>query len=345
MQMININFSDCSRHLYVHKLNTVNKSGPSGMRKWLLESEHYIVTSANDNYVEICYYDEQEVLAVWANDISRLSCAAYESIANIKKSDITNKFVAWNLVQYYYSAFYSAHSILKVLGFGLIQIDGMIIDRLNRKALSVGVPFSNTICRGMYCLKFDANNKLVLYKVGRYDDSHKGLWRRFYEVLCVLTGEYIVTNSYGNDCVRLRQSSESISASLFGKVEQTDALDAQCRIDQLKSVMNARGDQNWLSTVRNMINYNHGLGSWYPYTNNSKNYEKVVLLKDICFSNFLDKQFLIESDDDDVLRFVKTCQLINALNYDLLQDLKRRNPDESSFLKAQVFKYINLMQS
>lgn len=345
MQTTNISFSDCSRHLYVQKLNTVNKQLDCGMRSWLFGSNHYVVTNSADNYVEVCYYDEKEVLAAWASDISRLSCAFLESVANIKVSDITNKFLAWNMVQYYYSAFYSAHSILKILGFGLIQLDGMIIEKLNRNAIAMGVSLSNEIKRGIYCIKFGVNNSLAFYKIGRYDDSHKGLWNRFYEVLCVLNGEYVITNSYGNDCLRLKEANEGVPMSLFGKVENSDALDAQNRIDQLKSVINMKGDRNWLSYIRNYVNYNHGLGVWYPYTDGSSNYDRVATMKDLCFQNFLDNQFDIGSADDEVIKFVKICQLVNAMNYDLLTDLKKRNPNTKSFLNDFVFKYVNLLHS
>lgn len=344
MPTTNISFSDCVRHLYVRKLNTISKCCVYGMRKWLFESEHYAVTDSQNNYVELCYYDEQELLSVWASDVSRLSCAAFESVANVKTSGITNKFLAWNLVQYYYSAFYSAHSILKILGYGLVQLDGMIIDRLSRKAMAAGITISSSINRGMYCIKFESNNKLILYKVNRYDDSHKGLWKRFFEILSVLNGEYVDTNLLNNDCIRIRQSNESIPLSFWGRVEQNDALDVQNRISQLKSIMNLKGDQNWLSYIRNIVNYNHGLGSWYPYFDYSRNYEKVVLFQKSCFENFLDKQFDVINSDDDILKFTKTCQLINAMNYDLLVDLKERNPESKSFIKDPCFKYINLLK-
>lgn len=132
--MKKVKFADCSRHLYVPKLNAINKVSRFGMRTWLIGSENFQVISSNDNWVEICYYDENEVLEALASDISRLSCAFLESVANVAESKITNKFVAWNLVQYYYAAFYSAHSILKILDFALIQLDSEIINGLSRRA-------------------------------------------------------------------------------------------------------------------------------------------------------------------------------------------------------------------
>ena len=342
MEKKKISFSDCTRHLYIPNLNTISKMGIYGMRTWLIKSNNYIVTNSNENYVDICFYDIKEPLSAWASDISRLSCAFLESIANVKESSVNRKFTAWNIVQYYYSAFYSAHCILKILGFGLVQLDSTIISEFNKRANVVGITLSNKITKGIYCVKFDnRNNKIVFYKIARYDDSHKGLWKRFIEFLNVLTGEYIVTNTYGNDCIRLKNPEEEFPLSFFGKIPSNDALDAQDRIEQLKAILNLHGDANWLSSIRNMVNYSHGLGSWFPYINLSDNYDKVAAFQKLCFNNFLNESLNLKYDDV-LMKFVISCQLINALNYDILDDLKKRSPTSKSFLDEDFFKYFFL---
>lgn len=137
MEKKKISFSDCTRHLYIPYLNTISKMGIYGMRAWLIKSNNYIVTNSDENYVDICFYDLKEPLSALASDISRLSSAFLESIANVKESSINRKFTAWNIVQYYYSAFYSAHSILKILGFGLVQLDSTIISEFNKRTNAV----------------------------------------------------------------------------------------------------------------------------------------------------------------------------------------------------------------
>jgi len=311
------------------------------MRTWLIKSNNYIVTNSDENHVDICFYDLKEPLAALANDISRLSCAFLESIANVKESSVNRKFTAWNIVQYYYSAFYSAHSIIRILGFGLVQLDSTIINILCNKANMSRVAWQLQSRQGIYCIQFDIQSQeIVLYNIGRYDDSHRGLWKRFYEVLNVITGEYVMTNTYGNDCIRLRNINEDYPLSVFGKIEHQDALESINRLDELKNNLNVRGDSNWLSGIRNIINYNHGLGSWYPYQNSFKSYKTVAKLKKICFENFLSDSFCTGVDDV-LIKYVKTCQLINSLNFDLLCDLRERNPEGKSFLKEYVFRFYN----
>lgn len=335
----NISFSDCVRHLYIPKLNQVEKIASCGLKDWLCSSDHYIVTESSDNYIKIIYFDETDLLSAWANDISRLSCAFLESVANINESEVNDKFLAWNLVQYYYSAFYSAHTIIKILGFGLIHFDSVAINELHKKADIIGTPWSAQISKGIYCIQFDIkNNMIVLYNIKRYDDSHRGLWKRFLEVICIIIGKYVTTNTYGNSCIRIKQPSEAHPLSLFDKIEYRDAIDAVSRLEELESILNVSGDSNWLSGIRNQINYNHGLGSWYPYKGGSNCYDRVVKLKDLYLTNFLSEKFNTTADDK-VIKYVKTCQLINSINFDILCDMRKRNSNGKSFLQDYVFRY------
>lgn len=338
---MDIRFSDCVRHLYIPKLNQVKRIANYGLKDWLCSSDHYIVTEAKDDHISILYYDETDLLSAWANDISRLSCAFLESVANVKDSEVNDKFLAWNLVQYYYSAFYSAHTIIKILGFGLIHLDSIAINELHKKADTIGTLWSNKITKGIYCIQFDIRNRMiVLYNVNRYDDSHRGLWKRFFEVIGIITGKYVATNTYGNSCVRIKLASEAHPLSLFDKIEHSDAMDVISRLEELENILNIRGDSNWLSGIRNIINYNHGLGGWYPYQGGSNFYDKVAKLKNLYNINFLNEKFNA-SDDDTVIKFVKTCQLVNSLNFDILCDLKNRSSNGKSFLQDYVFRFYN----
>lgn len=164
------------------------------------------------------------------------------------------------------------------------------------------------------------------------------MWKRFFEVLSVITGEFVISNTYENDCIRKRNSNEGHPLSLFNKIEHQDALQSINRLDELKNNLNIRGDSNWLSGIRNIVNYNHGLGSWFPYQNSFTSYKNVVKLKRLCYENFLSDKFNTNIEDI-LIRYVRTCQLINSLNFDILCDLKERNPVGKSFLLDYVFRF------
>ena len=150
-----LKFCDGVRHLYIPELNKISSCTGSGLRQWLAVSDSYLPgNSSRDGYFEIILYDMREVLSVFARDIDRLSCAAIETVTNISPAIRNKKFVAWNLVNYYYSAFYSAHSLLKILGFGLVQIDDRIIRHLRARCLAEGAG-EPKITSGMYGLEVE----------------------------------------------------------------------------------------------------------------------------------------------------------------------------------------------
>ena len=134
----------------------------------------------------------------------------------------TPKFLAWKLVNYYYSAFFYAHSILKVLGFGLVQIDDRIVAQLKQRAASYGFGDA-VISRGIYCFSISKSAKVVFYKVDKYSDSHKGLWNRFADLLDVLNAKAVLTGKYDSTYVVKKTESEIPVTSVYGNMPLGEA--------------------------------------------------------------------------------------------------------------------------
>lgn len=303
-----------------------------GLRNFLLTSKHIIPETQND-VILLKYYDRSDILKALAFDINRLSCASIETVLNVNYTTTNPKFLAWKLIQYYYSAFFSAHSIIKILGFGLVQLDSNILSYLKKIANLYGYAFSAS--KGIYCLDFLNNETVALYKVKRYDDSHKGLWTRFLDLLNVLVGKSIKTGHLDNNCIALRNSS-STPDSVFSKLSQHDTTLLILKIDELKSFLNSRGN-NGLSAIRNLLNYNHEFGVWYPYKGHQKNYSNINSYNGYCFNYSLNACF--EKCGTELNNFVKYCQQINAINFEILDDLLVRHPENKSFLKSGFFAY------
>lgn len=335
-----LKFCDGVRHLYVPGLNNISSCTDGGLRQWLATSDSYLPgRSSGDAYFEIILYDMREILSTFASDIDRLSCAAIETVTNISPSIRNKKFIAWNLVNYYYSAFYSAHSLLKILGFGLVQIDDRIIRHLKARCIAAGTS-EPQIANGFYCIEFDFSCSTVkFYKVRRYNDSHKGLWQRFSDFLNVLIGVSVVSGSYDSNCIRIKNPGEPHPMSLYSKLPATDASVIVSKIDALKQILNRHGDNNWLSFIRNSINYNHSFGVWYPYKAYSSDYSHLLSMADLWNKDLLSSDFDTSSEKELGI-FVRSCQLINALNFDVLMDLYARHPENKSFLKNGTMAYI-----
>lgn len=328
-----IQMTDGLRQLYCPRLNTVSRTADFGIRGWLMQEGNYIATNTSfDNCIELALYDDMPLLYSLAKDIDRLTCAAIETLASVHANAQNAKFLAWQMVQTYYAAFYAAHSTLKVCGMGLTQIDNNILQSVKRRANAQGITLP-PLKAGMYCLDWDAHiSKVRMYTVTRYDDSHRGLWQRYADFLRLLCGTHIRTNEPNSNCIRIRQDSESRSQSVYSQLPLADAQLLVERLELLSQTLNKKGDENWLSYIRNEINYSHSLGVWHPYARHHEQYTRILDKRDLYMINSLDDGFK-QLDDCDLMKFYKGCHLVVSINREIVLDLVARHPKNKSFLK------------
>ena len=272
----------------------------------------------------------------------RLACASFETVDAIAEIPNQRKFLAWQLIEFYYSAFYSAHSTLKICGFGLLQLSSPIIYQIEKRAETLGVELSH-LSQGTYCVKIcPSKSQIVFYLVSKYSDSHRGLWHRYYDFLNVLSGFSVSTDALDSSCIRTRKKSEAYPQSVYAQLPQQDAELIVSRIDNVRLLLNEHGDCNWLSSIRNSINYNHAFGIWYPYKDFRGEYEKLIPMRELYRLNSLNDKLQFTENESELIRYVKCCQQINAFNKDLIDDLSMRHPENKSFLKRGPLAYLNL---
>lgn len=342
MNTSDIQFVDGIRQMYLPKLNTVQKISESGLRRWLAQSDSFIpVDTSDSNRIELCLYDTTEVITCLANDVSRLASAAFETAMSIDECKKDKKFLAWQLVEYYYSAFYSAHCTLKVCNFGLTQIDSNMIANIRRRASTLGITLPS-YSKGIYCAHIDStSSKIILFRVGRYDDSHKGLWQRYSDFLSVLSGVSVTTNSFDSNCVRSLQPNDSTPLCVYSHLPSPESHRIVSKIDEIKNAINRKGDNNWLSSVRNSVNYNHAFGVWFPFKTFDSTFSQFTGFNRLFLKDPLNGDLTI-SGDTELHEFVKCCQSINSINRAVLCDLSQRHPESKSFLRTGPLEYINL---
>lgn len=347
MSVQEIQFTNGIRQTYQPKLNEVSRCASIGLRKWIETSDNFIpVDTGNSKCIELALYDISEVLTCWASDIVRLSNASVETVHSVCSNTDDKKFLAWQIVQYYYSAFYSAHATLKLCGFGLIQIDQKMINNIKQRALTLGITLPKYDA-GIYCVEISvSSSKVTFFIVNKYNDSHKGLWHRYVDFLRVLTGLYIKTGTVDSNCVRARTNTDPAQPplSVYAQLSATDASAITSRIDDLRDALDSRGDCNWLSSIRNLINYNHALGVWYPYDGYSEHLLSIVgtEMKELYIHDPMSTNFSFSHDgDNQLIKFVKCCQLINSINVHILFDLSKRHPENKSFLRYGPIAFMN----
>jgi hypothetical protein len=312
-----ISFSDGLRHLYQQGLSEITTEVSQGVNKWLSEGkDYYPFQDLLQNDFTLTTFDLNLFLQALAFDINRLSCASIESLNDIQQNSITPKFLGWIITKYYYSAFFSASSILRITGNSLLNMENNSLNKIRELTRTRGFLVRN-ISSGLYCLSINpANNTFRFFKDSQYDDSHKGLWLKFLH--------FLVNNK---NCA-------------FSHILQSDAQLIEDKIDELiLAITNSNNSNgNWLSTVRNSVNYSQNFGIWYPYKGFSNELIDIINYQNLCKINPL-KIDLTRFRGKDLLYFVRTCQLINAINFDLQKDLVKRNSLNKSFLLHGVFAY------
>lgn len=313
-----INFSDGIRHLYLNGLKDISTDIRFGVNEWIQSGKDYIVGTPTDSTeLTMIVYDLDDYLRPYAFDINRLSCAAIESLNDIQKHPSSPKFDGWTLTKYYYSAFFSAHSILRLTGYGILNVDGASITAFRKVAKNYIDPLGH-LNSGLYCNSISSQSKISLIKNPQYDDSHKGLWKRFLH--------FIV----------------NIQNDIYNNLPQTDAQLVVDKLNELKDSLTNWGANSgeWLSRIRNLNNYSQYYGVWYPYNDYDKDYKNILKYKQICKENPL-KIELASYRNKEISYFVRTCQLINSINFDIQKDLVSRHFSNKSFLLHGIFEYHN----
>jgi len=344
MKTKEVQLVDGIRQLYVPKLNEVTKTFLNGTRFWMLYSDHFIPTgSTQKDQFELTLYDINEFLDCWAADIARIACASIETVAGITELPRNKKFLAWQIVEYYYSAFYAAHSTLKICGLGLIQLDKRIIKNIRNRANSLGISMESEISDGIYCVDINVNaSKVTFYRVSKYDDSHRGLWKRYIDFIDILRGTAVSTGQFDSNCIRLREPEEEHPLSVYSQMAISDAQIVIERIEAVRTTINKHGDSNWLSWVRNSVNYNQAFGIWFPYADYKTKFDELLSMKDLFLIDPLSSEFRNDNEID-LVEFVRCCQVINSINYEIILDLSKRHSKNKSFLVSGPLKLVNLL--
>jgi hypothetical protein len=182
-----------------------------------------------------------------ACEVLRFLCASSETFAQKSRNGFYNNSAAWTVVQVYYSAFYAAHALLRICG--------RIVSRLESKdfiAIFPGKVNSRPVPKkGLYELRYQ-------YAKSRFectflDEAHAGLWSSFNNLL-----NEVVSN-VPNVSATERRKREIIEFILV--LQQSLTNDGRFE------------GGNWLSFIRNEVNYRFEFSTWstigrsrkYPY--------------------------------------------------------------------------------
>jgi hypothetical protein len=311
---------DTIRPFWVKGINSIAGRPTSGVREWIRTGGYYFDNPTTPGSFSVSIRDEAEFLNALASDINRFSLASFESASHVSRNAKFPKAVAWLLISSYYSGFFAAHAILRLLGASCIHIDGALRDFLNGVADTGGM-LHQPIKKGFYTCRFSSAASLL--ECDRSAPASGGVHESFWETFI---GE-------------IEQLRESVLLSTAQSVEKNRL--AYARLGDLQAILTSdshvRG--TWLSSVRNKVNYAHLMESWYPYRESRAYYDQLFRIQ----SRWYDKPEVVPmGSPEPLIRFMEACCFMTALCKALTDDLTVRCVGGTSFLATGVSRFLRL---
>ena len=324
MSAVASSFADGVRLQWMQGINEVSKPEHASVAEWLATGTYgWLQPVGTTHRLDITGVSPAYVQAL-ASEVSRFSCAAYESLLDAIPANGQTRALGWPLVRHYYATFYCCHALLRITGVSLTFVSGQIAADLNKiSGQYLGMPpqFSG----GLYLIRRDAANPrtLLLEKVSSGGGSHEDMWKRFLSFL-VGTENTII------------QSQGTLPA----------ALDAVRISTALRAELCKRGqnDGAWPSSVRNAINYRQDFGVWYPYKKSTASASALAQRMNRWRPSD-PLAFDIGQGCDDLACFADLCNVVAQILTAALRDISARSPRAGrSFVDRHAFKLLRQNQ-
>ena len=226
--------------------------GPSstGLRSWLLEGIGYsnVTRNLSGDFIIECHDDSWSKAN--ASDLIANREAAKESLHPRQNPAYGNKSLAWPIITAYYAAYFSAQSFLRCLGLGSIYIENGEANNLNTAWLarhfSAGLQASNY----GFEIQLTTPIKIVLRTWGSSGGAHKQFWEGFRRSQNAIGQVLLISDGLNTLSAYQRQTAHNEYKRL---------------IDQAfgnSSSITKTLDFQWLSSIRNKINYRFSDNVW-----------------------------------------------------------------------------------
>ena len=311
---------DIVRPFWLTGLNQVSGPQSKGVGGLICDENYQIYSQITPTSFVLSFADPEPFLKAFAGDINRIGSASFESVLGIMKSRALPKSTAWLIIQTYYSAFFSAHALLRILGESCTPIEREQVNSLTRVGILFGTAPPSPITGGFYHLICDAKSRTIS-GTALSGSPHEVFWRVFYDRVLRLSNEAVAVST---ETLANRQSASTKLSELATNL---------C----FQSARRGR----WLSAVRNTVNYSQKLATWFPYAGKQKYYEQLFEKVGEWNEDPLDLD-LSSHDDKDLRRFQVTCNFIIAAFRSLTLDMAGRCTAGRSFHNFGALECLNL---
>jgi hypothetical protein len=312
-------FADGIRHRWVSGINGIQVPAFRSIEDWLIRGAYVWKTSTAAKICLTISPGRDAMTDAIASEVSRLSCASYESLLDASPPAGRDRALGWQLIRHYYSAFFAAHALLRIGGNSLNFFSGDIAAKLNKLGGQyLGV--SPGITRGLYWIRRNVLDptEVTMERLSAGGGTHEDMWSILLEFL------------------------KEIEISIISNMGQHPATLAAVDISSKLRVQlcnQGRNNGAWPSLMRNSINYKHEYGVWYPYESSKVLHRTAAILPRWMPSDL--RGFDFSSKPDELVALAEICNVLSHMLTATLKDISNRSPRaRSCFVDRGPFKLL-----
>lgn len=220
------------------------------LKVWLSDGNYYANNSPPN--LSLQCLDIEEFKRGISLDAFRFSAHAAQTICEVEKTSAYKKLTSWRVIQVYYAAFFAAHALLRFFGSSFSYLETGHVADLKRKCLNQA-GYTPSLKSSNYLIDFDPQARSVDFV--SYDESHKDLWKCFARLISRLERASLTFRASN-------QRQQELSAYF---ADLGDALTDGGRLSS----------GNWLSYIRNEVNYKSAPDVWFPFSKNTPSFEEL----------------------------------------------------------------------
>ncbi len=308
------------RPLWLPGIHKITGRASRGLLGLVAGQGYQVYSPASANRAELHFANWSDVAEAFAADVTGMSTAAIETAEGVGLSTALPRSTAWLLVRSYYGGFFAAHALARMLGLSHLQIDDTAALAVDEVTALFGMRGKQGLATGLFRCTTDAAKGLVTLERLPAGSSHAVFWADFAGLL------------------------REASTRALGAQNATPAsLVAGARFIEIETSLRDGGSApkgNWLTRVRNRINYQHADGTWFPYDGRADYYGRLLEMFEK-WQHGADEYSLWPVGSRDLQRFVETCGMLIALCREVCIDMAERCPSGRSFHHYASLRLLN----
>lgn len=265
----------------------------------------HLISAARSGKFTLYVSNKKKLSEFFCHEADRFSSAAFESLAAETVRPTFPRSIGWQLIRGYYAAFFALHSLMRLHGWACTRLTPSICTRLEREG-RLYFTESEQIKAGMYMIKVvDTSTELTFSSLGaNAGGSHEVLWGGLFEFLTEMTN---VTLAEPVDEHASQQLVDSVTA--------------------FKELLQKNGGPQWLTKVRNKVNYAHEFGVWHPYNTSTCDSARVAEVLERW--KMEPSNVIVKATSDEILQFCEACAFLVSLCRATIKDLAFRSAANS----------------